>query len=223
MLEKELKTYDEKRNELLADGGKFVVIAGDKTLGIYAEYKEALRVGYAECGLNPFLAKRIERDEAGPSLQRGNQCSVPQRKMTVPITPLGPISLIGVGVSQARREALQLVNREPPTRKAASALLDTGSSGTMVDSDIISSLGLSPHDTTQCVTPATGSKAVDLYVYDMSIWLLGSQPGDTQEILTQAIGTDLKHHGVGVLLGRDILADCILIYYGTSKTCTLRF
>ena len=34
MLEKELKTYDESRKELLADGGKFVVIAGDKILGV---------------------------------------------------------------------------------------------------------------------------------------------------------------------------------------------
>ena len=223
MLEKELRTYDEKRKELLPDGGKFVVIAGDKILGIYTEYEEALQVGYTEYGLNPFLVKRIEQDKASLPVRPENQCSVPRRKMTVPITPLGPVTLIGVGVSQVRRKALQLINREFPARRAASALLDTGSSGTMVDSAIISTLGLAPRDTTRLITPSTGSKAVDLYVYDLSIWLLGSQPGDTLEILTQAIGTNLKRHGVGMLLGRDILADCIMLYNGASKTCTLSF
>jgi hypothetical protein len=62
-LEKELKTYEEQKQKLLADEGKFVVIHGDKILGIYATYEDALKVGYEKCKLEPFLVKKIQAVE----------------------------------------------------------------------------------------------------------------------------------------------------------------
>jgi hypothetical protein len=62
-LETELKTYEAQKQKLLADEGKFVVIHGDKVLGVYATYEDALKIGYEKCKLEPFLVKKIEAVE----------------------------------------------------------------------------------------------------------------------------------------------------------------
>jgi hypothetical protein len=62
-LETELKTYEAHKHELLADEGKFVVIHGDHILGIYGTYEDALKFGYDNCKLEPFLVKKIQAVE----------------------------------------------------------------------------------------------------------------------------------------------------------------
>ena len=59
-LEKELQTYQQKRQELLANEGKFVLIHGDEVAGIWDTYEDALKLDYEKYGLKPFLVKRIE-------------------------------------------------------------------------------------------------------------------------------------------------------------------
>ena len=59
-LEKEMETYNTRREELLQHEGKFVVIHGDEVVGIYDTYEDALKIGYEKVGLTPFLVKRIE-------------------------------------------------------------------------------------------------------------------------------------------------------------------
>lgn len=44
--------------------GKYVVIKGENILGYFAAYEDALNFGYDQCGLTPFLVKRIERNES---------------------------------------------------------------------------------------------------------------------------------------------------------------
>jgi len=64
VLEQELKTYDQNRSRLLVESeGRFVVISGEQILGTWDTYEDALQAGYNQCGLNPFLVKRIERVE----------------------------------------------------------------------------------------------------------------------------------------------------------------
>jgi hypothetical protein len=63
-LEKELATYEKKLEQLLANEGEYVLIHGEKVLGIFAAYEDALRAGYDEVGVEPFLVKRIEASES---------------------------------------------------------------------------------------------------------------------------------------------------------------
>lgn len=63
-LEKELETYEAKLEELLANEGGFVLIHGEKVLGVYAAYEDALRAGYEKLGVKPFLVKRIAASES---------------------------------------------------------------------------------------------------------------------------------------------------------------
>lgn len=63
-LEKELETYEAKLEELLSDEGRYVLIHGEKVLGVYTAYEDALRTGYEKLGVTPFLVKRIEASES---------------------------------------------------------------------------------------------------------------------------------------------------------------
>ena len=58
-LEKELETYKSKLPELKAHEGKFVLIQGDKVVDTFASYEDALKEGYKQFGLIPFLVKQI--------------------------------------------------------------------------------------------------------------------------------------------------------------------
>ena len=62
-LEKELRVYDARRDELLAHAGEHVVIAGDDIIGFYHSYEDALNAGYEKVGVKPFLVKKIESGE----------------------------------------------------------------------------------------------------------------------------------------------------------------
>lgn len=63
-LEQELETYQQRLPELLKHEGWYVAICGTEVLGMFADYADALQVGYDRCGLNPFLVKKIERVES---------------------------------------------------------------------------------------------------------------------------------------------------------------
>lgn len=58
-LERELATYREKLPELVQHEGKYVLIHGDSVADIFATYQDALRQGYRQFGLEPFLVKQI--------------------------------------------------------------------------------------------------------------------------------------------------------------------
>lgn len=62
-LETELKTYQRLLPGLLTEQGKFVLIAGDSLLGIFVAYEDALKAGYAQRGIQPFLVKRVSAEE----------------------------------------------------------------------------------------------------------------------------------------------------------------
>jgi hypothetical protein len=62
-LQQEITTYREKLPELLRYEGKYVLIHADRVIDTFASYADALRQGYRDFGLQPFLVKRIMRIE----------------------------------------------------------------------------------------------------------------------------------------------------------------
>lgn len=69
-LEHEMATYRKEHDKLLAHAGKYVVISGDRVVGVFAAYEDALREGYKACGIAPFLVKLIERIETAHFFSR---------------------------------------------------------------------------------------------------------------------------------------------------------
>ena len=76
-LETELKTYEAQKESLLAHEGKFVVIHGTEILGTYASYEDALKAGYENYKLNPFLVKKIQAVDAVNFVTRDLRFSCP--------------------------------------------------------------------------------------------------------------------------------------------------
>lgn len=62
-LEKELATYQAKLAELKQHEGKFVLIHGDQVVNTFASYEDAIKEGYKQFGLDPFLVKQIHTVE----------------------------------------------------------------------------------------------------------------------------------------------------------------
>ena len=64
-LDLEIATYAKRLPELLAHVGEYVVIHQDRVIGFYPDYESALKAGYEQAGLGPFLVKKIaEKEEA---------------------------------------------------------------------------------------------------------------------------------------------------------------
>jgi predicted aspartyl protease len=111
-----------------------------------------------------------------------------------------------------------------PPAVAVKALVDTGASHTAVDPTILKSLGLQPRRIAQTITPSTGATPHKCYSYDVSIHIpLGTATALFSKMAWEVTGLDLKHQGFEMLLGRDILAEGILVYDGKAQTFSLAF
>jgi len=62
-LERELETYRAKLPELRENEGKFVLIHGDTVVDIFSSYEDAVKRGYQDFGLEPFLVTQIQSIE----------------------------------------------------------------------------------------------------------------------------------------------------------------
>lgn len=58
-LDKDLKFYREKLPEWTEHEGKYALIHGQRLVDFYSSYDDAIKVGYSEFGLKPFLVKRV--------------------------------------------------------------------------------------------------------------------------------------------------------------------
>jgi hypothetical protein len=77
VLETERKTFESNLKTLLQDEGKFVVIHGEKIIGTFDTFDDALKVGYMTAGLQPFLVKQILRKEPVVFLPPGAKIPCP--------------------------------------------------------------------------------------------------------------------------------------------------
>ncbi len=73
-LEKELEVYKKKLPELAGNEGKFVLIHGDDVIEVYTSYEDAIKEGYAQFKLEPFLVKQIQAIEQVQFISRFVSC-----------------------------------------------------------------------------------------------------------------------------------------------------
>ncbi len=64
VLKTELETYEREKERLLGESeGKYALIYGDSVVGVWDTYEDALKAGYSQFGLTPFLVKQVQRME----------------------------------------------------------------------------------------------------------------------------------------------------------------
>ena len=141
--------------------------------------------------------------------------------ITAQVSPLGPLLDVRVGVSLPRQEALQKANAAVPVAVPARLLIDTGTSGTVLDPAIISQLGTTSTGIMTAHTPSTQQGAPgEFNQFDVSLHI----PTLTLTRSFQALPvgeSGFKHQGFDCLLGRDVLAQCLLIYTGPDNAYLL--
>jgi hypothetical protein len=136
--------------------------------------------------------------------------------------PQGPLITVLIGVSGPREDALKKAGMPVPAPIPANLLVDTGASHTCLDPSIIDPLGLTPSGAVGVHTPSTQGSPVMMEQFDVKLIV----PHQTLSRVFPAVAVSkcgLKGQGIDGLLGRDILAHCLLVYNGEVGFYTLAF
>jgi hypothetical protein len=129
-----------------------------------------------------------------------------------------PIISAYVAVSTARRSALTAAGRPVPDHLPILGLIDTGASCTCVDPSVLQRLGIPPTGSSSVNSATTGDYPATADQYDVSLLIPGSQgsPSLVYHAIAVLESKLLDAHGFHALIGRDILANCLLTYDGKS-------
>ena len=138
------------------------------------------------------------------------------------VEAFGPTVEVAVGPSASRVKALGREGEALVLPVVARALLDTGAKTTCIDLSLVKELGLIPTGKIGLTMPSAGSLSITVPVFDAEIQILGPPHVRVAPSLPVA-GMDLSGLGIRLLLGRDILARCLLFYNGPMDQFTFSF
>lgn len=114
---------------------------------------------------------------------------------------------------------LQALNISPGNAKVAKvlAMIDTGATGTVIQKGIAGQLGINPVGTTYIHTPSSNN--VLCHQFDMQL-VFPNNVSVATILVTEAL---LQGQHIQCLIGRDVLAQSVLIYTGYDHSFTLSF
>jgi hypothetical protein len=134
-----------------------------------------------------------------------------------------PIVDLYVGMGSEDARALREAGGHPPVLLVVKALVDTGATRSQVDLSILEQIGLGSVGDVEFYTASSGMDPEKARLYVMDLHLAGDKPGTLAKDL-RVIGSDmLAGLNVGMLLGRDILDRCLLVYDGLHRRFTLAY
>lgn len=125
-------------------------------------------------------------------------------------------------VPAALERFLLKTNRPIPSPRRGWALLDTGATSTCVDRKTLEEMGIAPIGT---VSVGTAGGPVTQHTFPVRL-RLPEEGLDFQ--FTAAIGADLSGQGaleqpIRILLGRDVLSRCVVVYNGPGGFVTIAY
>lgn len=141
---------------------------------------------------------------------------------TIPFQAGSPRIQLYVAVSEPRRQALIAAGETIPQPLLVVALIDTGASSTAIDPVTVQALGLQPTGMMPILTPSTGAVPVQKNTFDVSFLIPVANMTYRLPVL-QVFESHLGIQGIQVLIGRDVLRDCLFIYDGRAGHFSLAF
>lgn len=128
----------------------------------------------------------------------------------------GPVLPVEITIPATLLRRLTQQGHPLPAPQSGVALIDTGASLSAVDDGVVRALGVAPVGQTQIHT-AGGIVFLPLYPVRFSF------PGIGLPAITfrRVVGSPLQSQGIVALLGRDVLANFILVYNGPAGTFSL--
>ena len=144
--------------------------------------------------------------------------------IALPLDGGRPIVAVQVGVPAALARALRQAGRTVPVPLRLSAMLDTGASRTCINHRVRRRLALRPFSWLNLSTPSSGSSArATRMLYKVNLAVLHPAGQHLTRNAFTVAAVPLKHLGVEVLLGRDLLALCRFLYDGKGGKFKLRY
>jgi hypothetical protein len=134
-----------------------------------------------------------------------------------------PVVELYASVSRPMATAMESAGEMPPRPVVIRALVDTGASRSLVQSSIPRSLELDPVGIDYLNTASTGGTPIACPVYSINLFFAGVPNGTLDSDLRVVEIEDLSGLGVDMLLGRDVLDRCLLVYTGPESRFTLVF
>lgn len=128
----------------------------------------------------------------------------------------GPVVEVQIQLPEPLVRGLQERGDEIPDPIAGDALIDTGATTTCVDLTVAKQLHLP--QTGQAVMASASHAQHEAPQYPIAIQIQGLPINFTR---LDAMGADLKAHGILALLGRDALRSAVLFYNGVAGEITL--
>lgn len=127
----------------------------------------------------------------------------------------GPIVDVTLSPRSEAIDAMVEAGETAPAPVAASALIDTGASGTAVRVGLLSSLGLHPVGSVPVSTPTDTNVQCNLYAVQLNF------PYGSLDVTV--VEAPLQGQNIQVLIGRDVLKHAVLIMQGPSNQFTISF
>lgn len=138
----------------------------------------------------------------------------------------GPIVRAVFYVSTPRIDALRAAGQNAPRPFVGMALIDTGASHTCVDPVVTQELNLEVRGQDEVVTPSTGHETHRTAQFDIAVIIPPRNPGD-EPLIVPVLPVDhatlFARQGIHALIGRDILQNCTLSYYGRREFFRLQW
>jgi hypothetical protein len=133
----------------------------------------------------------------------------------------GPTFQVQVGLSDPHRAALINVGLPVPSAVGVEMIIDTGADKTTIDDSIVAHFNLNPTGTAWIMTLSTQGTAVPVPTFEIELTFSGPT-SKTVSSLTVCSG-DIVSMGHHVFLGRDVLAECRMMYSGPDDLVILMF
>ena len=129
---------------------------------------------------------------------------------------LGPRLQITLSLLEAQLKAIADIGEPLPNPISGVALIDTGALSTCIDQKAADAAGLAVVDSGLMTSATHENELVPIYAARLDI---AGIPENVEA--KRAYGAILEPQGLTALVGRDLLASCILVYNGTDGSFSL--
>lgn len=128
----------------------------------------------------------------------------------------GPVIPVLILPNPAFSQALQQAGKPIPAPVQGSALIDTGATTTCIDDDVAQQMGLAANGIAKMASASHASSECHTYPVRLTfpIWNVNLD-------CAKAMGVRIKSQGIHVLVGRDLLQNCVMVYNGADGAVTL--
>ena len=196
------------------------MIRQDRVAGIWQTFEDALKAGYKEFGLEPFMVKQIHAIE--PVHHYTHRVAAAMPNLTLPLADDGPLVDVVFMASNARGRDPE-IDRTAVPEAGADDRLDRYPGPAyrpwMVTSSGRLSASRRSARQTSIPLPMDSPRKCDLFDICFSFSSPPTPMRDDMPII-EGVFTGKRYNA---LIGRDILRRCLLFYNGPDDTFTLAF